>query len=60
MPFLAKTLDNADPLFVLEITPGFYLHHVEKEDQDPQLEAVYMQIADAGDKMKIFWLPFNI
>jgi len=28
MPFLVPTLDNADPLFVLVITPGFYLHHI--------------------------------
>jgi len=25
MPFLAPMLDNADPLFALVITPGFYL-----------------------------------
>jgi len=35
MPFLAPTLDNADPLFALVITPGFYPHHVEVADQDP-------------------------
>jgi len=35
MPFLAQTLDNADPLFAQMITPGFYLHHVEVVDQDP-------------------------
>jgi len=29
MPFLAPTLNNADPLFALMITPGFYLHHEE-------------------------------
>jgi len=34
MPFLAPTLDNADPLFALVITAGFYLHHVEVADQD--------------------------
>jgi len=35
MPFPAVNLDNADPLFALVITPGFYLHHVEVADQDP-------------------------
>jgi len=34
MSFLALTFDNADPLFALVITPGFYLHHVEVADQD--------------------------
>jgi len=29
MPFLAPTLDNADPLFAPAITSGFYLHHIE-------------------------------
>jgi len=42
MPFLALTLDNADPLFplvILSIAPGFYLHHVVVEvmDQDPAI-----------------------
>jgi len=35
MPFLASSLDNADPPFALVITLGFYLHHVEVADQDP-------------------------
>jgi len=35
MPFLAPSLDNANPLIALVMTPGFYLHHVEVEDQDP-------------------------
>jgi len=35
MPFLAPTLDNAEPLIALVITPGFYLHHVKVADQDP-------------------------
>jgi len=35
MPFLAPTLDNADILFTLVLTKGFYLHHVEVADQDP-------------------------
>jgi len=36
MPFLAPTLDNADSLFFLVITPGFYLNHrIEVADQDP-------------------------
>jgi len=35
-PLLAPTLENADPLFTLVITPGFYLHYVEvAADQDP-------------------------
>jgi len=35
MPLLAPTFDNADPLFTLVITSGFYLHHVEAANQDP-------------------------
>jgi len=35
MPFLAPTLDNANPLVSVVITPGFYLHHVEVTDQNP-------------------------
>jgi len=37
MPLLAPTLDNADQLFGLGITPGFYVHHnhTEVADQDP-------------------------
>jgi len=35
MSFLAPTLDNADPLFVLVTTPGIYLHYVEVVDQNP-------------------------
>jgi len=35
LAFLEPTLDNADPLFALVITRGFYLHHVEVADQDP-------------------------
>jgi len=35
MPFLAQILDNANPLFALAITPGFYLDHVEVTDQEP-------------------------
>jgi len=35
MPFLAPTLDNADPLFALVFTSGFYLHDIEVADQDP-------------------------
>jgi len=31
-----QTLDNADPLFALLITPVFFnMHHVEVADQDP-------------------------
>jgi len=29
MPLLVPTLENADPLFELVMTPGFFLHHVE-------------------------------
>jgi len=32
MPFLSPTLDDADPLFALVITPGFYLQKVEGGD----------------------------
>jgi len=32
MPFPPPTLDNADPLFALVTTPGFYLHHVDVAD----------------------------
>jgi len=35
MPFLAPTLDNADPLFAPVVATGFYLDHVEVADQDP-------------------------
>jgi len=35
MPFLTPTLDNADPLFALVITPDFFLHHIEVADQYP-------------------------
>jgi len=42
MPFLALTLDNADRLSTLVITPGFYLHYVDVADHD-QLAAVYEQ-----------------
>jgi len=35
MPILALTLHNADPIFALVITSGFYLHRVEVADQDP-------------------------
>jgi len=34
MPFLEQTLDNADQLIALVITPGFYLQPVEVADQD--------------------------
>jgi len=34
MPFLASTLDNADTLFTLVITTGFYLHSEVVADQD--------------------------
>jgi len=34
-PFLVSTLENADQLFALMITPDVYLHHVEMADQDP-------------------------
>jgi len=40
MPFLAQTLDDADRLFALVITLGFYLHHIEVADQDPARRAV--------------------
>jgi len=36
MPFLAPTLDDADPDALRPgDTPGFYLHHIEVEDQEP-------------------------
>jgi len=42
MPFLAPTLDDADPLFALVIlTPGFYLHPVEVADQHPVTGSLY-------------------
>jgi len=39
IPFLAKTLDNADPLFALVITPDFHidLQPVDVADQDTKL-----------------------
>jgi len=39
-PFQAPTLDNADPLFALVITPGFYRHHVEVADKDPASDSL--------------------
>jgi len=42
MPFLESTLDNADQLFGLVITPSFYLHDIEVADQNPTM-AVYKQ-----------------
>jgi len=46
MPFLAPTQNNADSLFeswywCLMITPGFYLHHVEVADQDPDIGSLW-------------------
>jgi len=35
MPFMAPTLENADPLFTLVITPGFYLHYIEVMNENP-------------------------
>jgi len=43
MPFLAPTLDNADPLFALVFKPSLYLHLEEVTDQESfrtPLEAV--------------------
>jgi len=40
MPFLAPTLDNADPLLDLMITPGFYLHRLEMADKDPASDSL--------------------
>jgi len=34
MPFLTATLDNAEPLFTLVMTPCLYMHHVEVLDLD--------------------------
>jgi len=36
IPYLAPTLDNADPLFALVIViPCFHLHQLEVANQDP-------------------------
>jgi len=35
MPFLAPTLDNANPLYSLVTTLGSYLHDIEVVEQDP-------------------------
>jgi len=35
MPLLMSSFDNVDPLFVVVITPDFYLHHVEVADEVP-------------------------
>jgi len=43
MPFLAPTLDNADPLFALVITPDFYQQNVEVTDQDPASCSLFKQ-----------------
>jgi len=37
MPYLAPTVDNVDPLLVLAIAPGFYLHHVGVANLDPAI-----------------------
>jgi len=42
MPFLAPTLDNAEPLFAPVIKLGFYLHHVEVAAQDPDSDSLYL------------------
>jgi len=39
--FLAPTLDIADPLFALMMTPGLYLPHLEVADQDPASGSLY-------------------
>jgi len=44
MPFMTPTLDNADPLFVFVMTPGFYLHTRYKRQSKTNLVAVYKQI----------------
>jgi len=41
MLFVAPTLDNANPLFGLGITPDFHLHPVEVADQDPASGSLY-------------------
>jgi len=41
MPFLAPTLDNADPLFALVIIQGFHLYRSEVPDIKTQVVAVY-------------------
>jgi len=41
MPFLASPLDNAHPLFVVIITPGFCPHHVKVADEDPDSGSQY-------------------
>jgi len=45
-PFLSPTLDIADLLFALVITPGFQLHHLEVADQDPTIVSIYMPWAE--------------
>jgi len=35
LPFLAPSIDNADLLFALVTTTGFYLHHMEVADYGP-------------------------
>jgi len=41
MPILLPTLDDADPLFALRVTPGFNLHRVEVTDQDSASGSLY-------------------
>jgi len=57
MPFLAPSLNNADPLFVLVIiplvsalviTPGIYVCHVEVEDQDPASGSLYENLLNGA------------
>jgi len=42
MPFLAPTLDNANPFFALMIAPGFYQHHLEVAGQYRASSSLYV------------------
>jgi len=44
MPFMAPTFDNADPLFALVITLGFYLYHVAVADQDLASGSLWVEV----------------
>jgi len=50
MPFLAPTLDNANPIFAKVIKLGFYLHHIEVANQDAASVSLY---GDHNNKMII-------
>jgi len=56
MPFLAPTLENADPLFALVITSAFYLNHVGVAEQDPASGSLVANIKSKRQNAKLSWI----